>query len=97
MGGDETYCSSARRLGFGQSQTLRSQKAMFTSWRITLTIQGCFSISLGIGREFGSRARLKGAQSSMHPLKHCTTYANFIKSFISGLYEIPSSSSSSGG
>ena len=45
-----TYSSLERLLDFGQPQTWRIHRAICTSCFITLMIQGCSSISFGVGR-----------------------------------------------
>lgn len=65
---------------FGQFHTCRIQYAMLTSYFMMLMIHGWTSMSLGAGRDAGSRVR-----------------AALMKSFISGLQTMSSSSSNSGG
>ena len=58
-----THASFDCLTGFGQSQTCRIQRAILTSCFMTPTIQGCASISFGVGRVVASRINLHVDQS----------------------------------
>lgn len=62
----DTYSSPERLLDFDQPQTWRIHRAMCTSCFITLMIQGCASISFGVGRVTESIISLKTADSLAH-------------------------------
>ena len=98
----KTYLSPDFRVGAGQPHTCRTQSAIFTLFCLMVEIQGCPSNSFGIGRVDGFRANLRKSYTSLNNLNkatddQCCTYAILIKSFISELYVISTSSSSSGG
>lgn len=56
--GKRAYLSDFR---VRQPHTLRNHRAVFTSFFITSTIQGCESKSLGVGRVAGFRVRLESS------------------------------------
>lgn len=64
-----TYLAPGLR-GLRQPQTLRMKWSIFTGCCMILMIQGCSSMSRGVGRRLGSRVRLAAAQAYTAAARH---------------------------